>query len=363
MKVERFTLELLRKAEAKRRVMRRTHPLTYAALAAGIAVWAGGVWWLAKDPQYLRWSGILFAAGFFGSLLAVPVALRMSVSAVDETVDQPCPGCHKSLVGHSLLIERTGHCPLCACLLGEQRNQTQSPALLNLDDFHTKTEALRASQLAEIRLITNWFLVLLPTLLVVMCAAPILGRETAGALLWLPGGLLVGMLAHLIRRSRVKAPTQRCPACQGWLLGGKQQCNPLALASGCCPHCRAALFPHALPMPAGGTIPVADYLARRKELSKSENLWWSVGLAGMALGLAVGITGSHSTGQGSDGEGELVITMLALMYGPILPVLLALRKKTTLLGLRCPQCGAGLCTQQVLVFGECERCRTPVLHR
>ena len=79
MKAERFTLERLRKAEAERRVTSRTHPLIYVALATGIAVWASGVWWLANDPQYLQWSFILLAAGLFGSFLAVPVALPITV--------------------------------------------------------------------------------------------------------------------------------------------------------------------------------------------------------------------------------------------------------------------------------------------
>lgn len=363
MTVGRFELEQLRKAEAKRRETSRTHPLTYAALAAGIAAWAVGVWWLANDPQRLYWGFILLAAGFFGSLLAVPVALRRLVVAEGEPAEQPCPSCQKSLVGHSLLIERTRRCPLCACPLGEHQSQTQTAALLNLEEFRAKAEALRSSELAATRLVTNWFFILLPTLLVVMCAAPFLRPGTAGALLWLPGALLVGMLAHLVWRSRTKAPTQRCPACQGLLLGGKMHRNPLVIASGCCPHCRAALFPHALPLPVVGTVSLTDYLARRKELSKSENLWWTVGLAGMALGLAVGITGSRGAGRSGDVESDVVITMLALMYGPILPVLLVLRKKAKRLGLRCPKCSASLCPAQVLVFGECQRCCTPVLHR
>lgn len=364
----------LRESEKSLKASGRTHPAILALVVLGILAWAWGIWWLAKNIE--RWQrGLwLLMLGFFGALLAVPLALRKQFRKPVSPPNAPCPACGESLIGHSDLVERAGRCPHCAVMLDEGRPQHQSPALLNLDAFRSKARAFRDRRDGEGRLIANWLIAVVSSLVLVLCLMPLLPRSGiaqfgfADALLLIPAGLMVGMFLHLRRRFGLLPATERCPSCRGWLLiekPGASHSRFSAVATGCCPHCRAALFPHALPLPTNGPLSLYDFKARRKTLAQAENPWWSVALIGMVLGLAVGVYGSAATKGSPNAEAELtpyVISMVGLMYVPFLLPLLASRWKARALGLRCPSCQGSLCTPHVLLFGECPRCRTPVLH-
>lgn len=342
-----------------------------AVMVLGCLLWAGLCYWLAVMMGDWQTGLLVLALGFGGSLVSYPIVLLRNEALADTPELPKCPACSGVLVGHAALLKRTGRCCHCGAALLPNAAEAGEEGLLNLQTFASALQNARERRRKEMAVCRKWLTPLGVILGAIVCAMAIwaffMGNAFAGAKFVFQVSAafsFASMTALALLDFRSSPKLVRCPSCQKLLSSRDRRHNfsAQAVATGCCPHCRARLFCHAQPLPNAGIVGLEQFREAKRAYQRYDRLWGGIAIFGMILGIAVGLCINTAPKQSPD-EMRLFISFLVLFFGSLAFCILMCFRAARQLGPSCPKCGASLNgNKHVLLFGDCPRCQAPILH-